>query len=149
MFVRPRLYYKSRTENIKYNLTYIVQYMYGHTPCTVHVWPHPMYSTCMATPYVQYMYDHTLCTVHVWPHPMYSTCMTTPYVQYMYDHTLCTVHVWPHPMYSTCMATPIKFDIKNPIALITKSVIADAFLFVGIPLHVKSFAEPIWSARSS
>ena len=30
-----------------------------------------------------------------------------------------------------------------------KSVIADAFLFFGTPLHVKSFAEPTWSALSS
>ena len=30
-----------------------------------------------------------------------------------------------------------------------KSVIADVFLFFGTPLHVKSFAEPAWSAWSS
>ena len=30
-----------------------------------------------------------------------------------------------------------------------KSVIADAFLFFGTTLHVKSFAEPTWSAWSS
>ena len=47
------------------------------------------------------------------------------------------------------VAVTIDRCIKNPIASITKSVIADAFLFFGTPLHVKSFAEPTWSAWSS